>query len=163
MAAPALKKTSYAFTANVALTSDMSELPIIKIETQAPDVAGALRLANAAASSLGKYLDGKAADEQIPIARRLRVRPLGTALGHEVTRGPGKIVGIGLALFVFLGGCAAILVFVAIARGWRAAVARDVAAERKFETFAAREYVITADPEPHREAERPPPAKLQAR
>jgi capsular polysaccharide biosynthesis protein len=122
---PPLEARSRAYMTSVALTSDMSELPIIRVRTQAPDVAQAIKLANAAVEGLSAYLDSKAADEAISDSRRLRVRALGTAQGHAATRGPSRVLGVAVAIFVFLAGCALILALSALIRGWRAAVALE--------------------------------------
>ncbi len=120
-----LNARSHAFTTSVALTSDMAELPIIRVQTQAPDVQQAIKLANAAVAGLGDYLDSKAADETVAYKRRLRVRALGTALGKEAARGPGRMMALAVAVFVFLAGCALMLAVSALVRGWRAAAASE--------------------------------------
>jgi hypothetical protein len=137
-AAPATPLTarSYAFMTSVALTSDMAELPIIRVETQAPNVKQAIKLANAAVTGLGDYLDSKAAAETVSDTRRLRVRALGTAQGHDSTRGPGRMMALAAAIFVFLAGCAIILAMSALVRGWRAAVAAEQHVD---------EHAVTAD------------------
>jgi capsular polysaccharide biosynthesis protein len=130
---PPLNALSRAYMTSVALTSDMSELPIIRVRTQAPDVSQAINLANAAVEGLSTYLDSKAVDEAISDSRRLRIRALGTAQGHAATRGPGRILGLAVAFFVFVAGCAIILALSALIRGWRAAVAL----EQDFSAFDA--------------------------
>jgi hypothetical protein len=118
-----LDARSHVVTTSLAQTSDMSELPIIRVQTQAPDVQQAIELANAAVAALGEYLDSKAVAETIPEARRLRVRALGTAQGHSGMRGPGRMLAIAVALFVLIAGCALILAMSALIGTWRAAVA----------------------------------------
>lgn len=120
-----LTASSTAYSTSVVLTSDMAELPIIRVTTQAPDVRQAITLANAAVEGLGSYLDTRANDETISDRRRLQVRALGTAQGHPASRGPGKKVGLAVIFFVFLAGCAVILAISALSRGWRAAVAAE--------------------------------------
>jgi hypothetical protein len=122
---PAVGAQSRVYKTRVALSSDMSELPIVKVETQAPDVRGAIRLANAAVAGLSDYLNSKAADETISNTQRLRVSPLGTAQGQEATRGPGRTIALVVTVFVFLAGCAALLIVAALIRGWRAATASE--------------------------------------
>jgi hypothetical protein len=119
--APPLNAQAYAYTTSIARTSDMNELPIIRVQTQAPDVAHALALANAAVAGLGEYLDSKATTESVPDARRLRVRALGTAQGQIGVRGTGRTMGVMLALLTFVVGCGLILTISALVRGWRAA------------------------------------------
>ena len=120
-----LNARSYALTTNAVVASDSADLPIIRVQTQAPDVAGAIKLANAAVTGLSSYLDTKAASETVPPSRRLRVRPLGVAQGHEAPRGPGRIMALGLVIFVFFAGCGVILAISALTRGWRDAVALE--------------------------------------
>lgn len=122
---PKLNAHSLAYSTSVVLTSDMTELPIIKVQTQAPNVSKALNLANATVNGLSDYLDAKAADEPIDAARRLQVRPLGTAQGMESPRGPASRMAVVVVLFVFLGGCATILVILALVGRWREAVEEE--------------------------------------
>lgn len=100
-------------------------LPIIEIETQAADLAGAARLAAAAVSGLRAYLDSKAAVESVPDARRLRVTGLGAPQARMEVRGPKRVVALAAAIFVFLLGCAAIIGVSVLVRSWRAAAAED--------------------------------------
>jgi hypothetical protein len=96
-------------------------LPMIEIEAQAPDAAQAGRLAGAAVTGLGAYLDSKAATEKVPDARRLSVAGLGAPQASTVVRGPRRLVALAVALFIFVAGCAAIVLFKALQRNWRAA------------------------------------------
>ncbi len=118
---------AHLLTARVATNVD-GVLPMIELEAQAPEAKDAVKLANAAVVGLRTYLASKAATEDIDEARRLRVNGLGTPQVREAVRGPQRLVAFGVALFVFLAGCAAILIVPAIARSWRAAAARDRAA-----------------------------------
>jgi hypothetical protein len=104
---------------------DGNQLPIIQIDTQASDAAGAARLADAAVAGLRDYLDSQAAAEQVPSARRLRVGGLGAAQASEVTRGPSLVLASAVAIFVFISGCALILGVVALIRGWRESALAD--------------------------------------
>ena len=110
-------------TTRVLATPDGDRLPIIEIEAQAPDAARAAKLADAAVAGLRDYLDSKAATEEVPDAERLRVSGLGNPQAHQAARGPRLLFAIAAALFVFGAGCAAILGFFAVVRGWRAAAA----------------------------------------
>jgi hypothetical protein len=112
-------------TTAVVTTSDQSELPIIKVDAQAPTTQEALGLANAAVAGLGDYLNRKATDESVSDARRLRVSALGTAQAHDSTRGTGKMMALAMLIFLFSAGCAALLGACALVRGWRAAVAGE--------------------------------------
>jgi hypothetical protein len=126
---PPLTAKSLSYKTSAALTSDMSQLPIVKVETQAPTVAEAIHLANAAVAGLGDYLNSTAAAETISDTRRLRVNPLGTAQGQEAARGPGRMMAVGVMVFVFFAGCAAILTVAAIVLGWRVAAGSEGAGE----------------------------------
>ena len=99
----------YVLTTNVLTDTQGTQLPIIEIDTQAPDAAGAARLANAAVVGLQDYLGSQAASQAVPQARRLRVTGLGAAQASEVARGPRVLMAAGLAVFIFVAGCAAIL------------------------------------------------------
>jgi hypothetical protein len=126
-AAPAveLNQQSYALNTSVVVNSDLAQLPIIRIQTQAPGVTQAIKLANSAVAGLNEYLDAKAASETVPDARRLRVRGLGVAQGHSALRGTGRMTAALVFLVLFAAGCGAILAISALARGWRAAVASE--------------------------------------
>jgi hypothetical protein len=102
------------------VASTDGDLPIIEVEAQGPDAASAAKLANAAIPGLRDYLDSKAAVEDVPNAKRLRVTGLGSAQAGKAARGPGLGTAILVALIVFGLGCAAILVVSAVWRGWRA-------------------------------------------
>jgi capsular polysaccharide biosynthesis protein len=116
---------AHLLTIGVLINADGLELPIIKIDTQAPDARQATKLANATVAGLRDYLDSKAAAEEVSNARRLRVTGLGAAQAHEEVRGPGPAIALAAAIFVFLIGCAAILLMDALARGWRQAIASE--------------------------------------
>jgi capsular polysaccharide biosynthesis protein len=108
-------------TTGVLINSDLAQLPIIKIESQAPTVKEAAKIADAV-TALGEYLDSKANVEGISSARRLQVSGLGAAQVHEATRGPGKVMALAAALLTLLAGCALVLMVSALVRGWRLAV-----------------------------------------
>lgn len=118
---PAPKPRGYVLTTRVTTDTGGNQLPIVEIGTQAPDASGAARLADAAVAGLQDYLNLQAAHERVPGARRLQVTALGPAQAIEVVRGPRKLVAVGLGVFVFLLGCAAILVVPALRHDWRAA------------------------------------------
>jgi capsular polysaccharide biosynthesis protein len=107
-------------TTRVIMTLEGDQLPIIDIETQAPTTAEAAKLANASVAGLRDFINSKAASEQVPEAKRLKFTPLGPAQAGELRRGPGVPIAILATLFVFFGGCAVMLVVLALARGWRA-------------------------------------------
>lgn len=113
-------KNSHVLTTEVLTVPNGGWLPIIEVSTQAPDVAQAERLADAAVSGLTDFLDSKAADDAVPNADRLRVGALGVAQAQETTRGPRLLISLAVMIFVFVSGCATILGIAAIVRGLRA-------------------------------------------
>lgn len=119
LSAAAANPGAYLLTANTATDPDNVPLPIIEIEAQAPDSAGAVRLADAAVTGLQGFLASKAANENVPDARRLRVTGLGSPQVRQEIRGPKRVVALGVALFVFLCGCLGILALSTLAPGWR--------------------------------------------
>ena len=112
--------------ANVLTTNVLSsagQLPIIVVNTQAPDATVAARLANGAIASLTDYLETVAATDRVPSSRRLVVKQLGPASVATASRGPRRLFGLLAAIVVFGTGCAMILFAPKLARGWRAAAA----------------------------------------
>ena len=92
-----LTASSYALTTGVVLNTDQAELPIIRVETQAPDTQKAIGLADAAVKGLDDYLNVRADDERIESTRRLQVSGLGPAQGHDAARGTGRIMALAVA------------------------------------------------------------------
>jgi hypothetical protein len=110
------------------LNADSGEqVPIIEIETEAPQARTAAALADSAAESVRSYLESKAAAEEVPDARRLIVVPLGRAEASDVTRGAGLLVGLAAAVVIFLMICGLIVFASALASGWRRSAAGEVA------------------------------------
>jgi hypothetical protein len=97
------------------------QVPLIAIETQAPESEQAARLADAAISVLQKHLESTAATDNVPSERRLIVSQLGPGRAEVETRGPGKEMAAVATLAVFGLGCGAILALVALIGGWREA------------------------------------------
>ena len=105
---------------------DGEQLPIIETHVRAPDAASATRLANATITGLTDYLDKRAAaDEEVEERKRLRVSGLGSAQATTIARGPGQVVAVAAAIFLFVAGCGAILIGSALARHWRTAEISD--------------------------------------
>lgn len=139
--------------ANVLTTSVVTndadqQLPIITVDAQAPDAALAATLANAATAGLADYLDTKAASEQVAHAKRLEVRALGAALGRQVARGPSNVIVVAVVLFLFATLCGGMLLFGALARGWRAASRMEDLAQEDGEQSALIEAAFFDDPAP---------------
>jgi hypothetical protein len=115
----------FLLTTHVFANQDGEQLPIVEIEAQAPSVPGATNLAGAAVAGLSDYLDSKAAAEDASEARRLRVTALGAPQARLTVRGPSRVIAVGAALFILVGGCALILGASALVRGWREAAASE--------------------------------------
>ena len=97
------------------------QLPIIDVQTQAADPARAVALADAAVAGLNAYLDSKASADRVPDRRRLRVQPLGAAQGRDVIRGPGTVLAVVAAVFIFALLCVLLTMVNALAQSWRTA------------------------------------------
>lgn len=100
-------------------------LPIVTADAQATDEATAARIAGAAITELGLYLKSVAAQDRVPDARQLVVKPLGPARFATVTRGERRLYAVLAFLFVLGAWCAAIVVSSRFARGWREAAAAE--------------------------------------
>jgi len=112
-------KNAYELTTDVTALPNGGWLPVIDVQTQGPDRAAAQKLANAAILGLEDYLNSKAAADAVKNADRLRVTGLGVAQSQDVVRGPRNAFVLGLALALFIAGCAAILGISGIVRGLR--------------------------------------------
>jgi len=97
------------------------EIPIIAVETQAPDPRVAARLANQAIAVLQRRLTTLAGTEAVPTRRRVVVRALGPARSQLVSRGPSPVLAVAAGLIVLLLGCGIILLVANFARLWRQA------------------------------------------
>lgn len=117
---------AFVLTTQVPTDSVGDELPIIEVDAQAPNSAGAARLATAAIAGLSDYLNSKAALQRIPRADRLNVTGLGTPQASTAARGASDVIAILVVILVFLLGCAGALGVLALVRGWRAASAREL-------------------------------------
>ncbi len=119
LSAAAANPAAYLMTAHTETDADNVPLPIIEIEAQAPDSAAAVRLGEAAITGLQGFLASKAANENVPDARRLRVTGLGSPQVRQDIRGPKRMVALVVAVFLFLCACVGILVLSTLAPGWR--------------------------------------------
>ena len=97
------------------------QVPMITVDTQSPSAAGAAKLANSSIEVLSQYLQSLAAQDKVPGARRVIVRQLGPATASTTINGPAKVLGVGVAVLVFVLGCALIIGASALKAGWRRA------------------------------------------
>jgi hypothetical protein len=104
-----------------------TDVPIISFQSQAPDAAGAARLANGAVDGLRDYLGSVAAAQKVPQARQLVVTQLGRARSGTVVRGRSRIFAVLGALVVFALMCTVAVVLPGIARRWGAIAADEQA------------------------------------
>jgi hypothetical protein len=108
---------------------ESGDVPIIAVNTQAPDAAVAARLANESIAVLKEHLQTVAGIDKVPDARRVVVTQLGRARASEEARGPSQLMALGAGLFVFILGCLAILGIVALVSGWRRAAQLEPGAD----------------------------------
>jgi hypothetical protein len=102
-------------------TLESGQVPMLSVQTQAPEPAQASKLANAAIEVLQKHVEDVAANDGVPADRRVVIRQLGPAAAAIQVRGSGTMLAVGAAIGVFVLGCGAILLLVALSRAWRAA------------------------------------------
>ena len=110
----------YILSTKVLETTSGTSLPIIEVAAQGPDARAAETLANAAVDGLREYLNSKASAERVPDAQRLQISGLNRAQGRQVTRGPRNIFAFVAAVFIFVAGCAALLMISGLIRAFRA-------------------------------------------
>ena len=110
-------------------TPDGNQLPIIDIETQAPDTAEAAKLANAAIAGLNDYLDSRAASEEVTAAKHLRFTSLGRPEPPSSSAGPRSPSPSARHSSSSSAGCAIMLGILALARGWRAVEEEEILTE----------------------------------
>jgi hypothetical protein len=92
-----------------------TDVPIISFQSQAPDAAGAARLADGAVDGLRDYLGSVAAAQKVPQARQLVVTQLGRARAGTVERGRSRIYALLAAMVVFAFMCTVAVVLPGIA------------------------------------------------
>jgi hypothetical protein len=135
--------------------TDLS-LPLITVHAQAPTPADAARLADSAVAVLRDHVASVSAQESVPAARQLVVKVLGGAQAGTETHGPSRLIGIALALFVFLLGCAGVMLLSTLASQWYAAQAdEDLAEEMTWDDFELGEEPAPEPADP--EFDEPPP------
>jgi hypothetical protein len=108
-------------------TLQSGEVPIIAVETQAPDTAGAAKLADQAIAVLRAHLENVAGNEAVPPKRRVTVRELGPARSTTAVRGPSPLLALFAGLASFAVGCGALAGGAQLVRSWRLALQGDEA------------------------------------
>jgi hypothetical protein len=108
----------------VKLHTDVS-LPLITVNTEAPDAATAARLADGTVRVLTDYLASLVTSGNVPKDRQLVVKRLGAAHAATEQRGPSRIIAVTAAMMVFLLGCGCILLLSVLVREWRTAAALE--------------------------------------
>ena len=119
------KPTTPQLRTSVLLSTDQVQLPIIKIEAQAPSPgpgrADQLR-------GDGHHLEvrtSKAESEGVTADKRLNIRSLGAPQVAEEKRGPGHALAFVAALLIFGLGCAAIVLVPSFMSAWRLSAPLD--------------------------------------
>ncbi|MGI8730364.1 MAG: hypothetical protein ACR2LK_10310 [Solirubrobacteraceae bacterium] len=113
---PGSGSSVHVLTTRLVRDASGSQLPIIEAEARAPGAAEATRLIHAAIEGLNEYLDKDATQQQVKIARRLRVSTLGIVPARTERRGPGLPIAIFVGLLTLFGGCGAIIVVTRVSR-----------------------------------------------
>ena len=94
-------------------------MPIISVETQAPDARRAAALADASVAVLKTHLASVAGLDDVPAARRVVIRQLDPASASVERRGPGPALAIVASLMIFLLACGTLLALSWLVRVWR--------------------------------------------
>ena len=104
-------------------TLESGEVPIIAVDTRAPDAERAQVLADQAIAVLRAHLEDIAGNEAVPARRRVTIRELGPARSTVRIEGPSRLMAFVVMLFIFGAGCGAILGIAHLARGLQLAMA----------------------------------------
>jgi hypothetical protein len=123
-AAKANDRTANIVTITVPGAPD-SPLPVISVETQSPRERTAARLANATIAGLQYFLASMPEAKRIPEARKIVLRPLGTAQVGTTVHGPRRLYALLLPFVLFTLACAAIVFVPYVFRAWRGIVAPE--------------------------------------
>jgi hypothetical protein len=123
-AAKANDRTANTVTITVPGAPD-SPLPVISVQTQSPREETAARLANATVAGLQYFLASVPEAQTIPEARKIVLRPLGTAQVGTTVHGPRRLYALLLPLVLFTLACAAIVFVPYVVRAWREIVAPE--------------------------------------
>ena len=123
-AAKANDRTANIVTITVAGAAD-SPLPVISVETQSPREQTAAKLANATIAGVQYFLASMPEGQRVPEARKIVLRPLGTAQAGTTVHGPRRLYALLLPLVLFTLACAAIVFIPYVVRAWREIVASE--------------------------------------
>lgn len=107
-------------TANVPELST-GQVPIITVDTQAPTMAAAQRLANSSIEVLSQYMQSLGVQDNVPASRRVVVRQLGAATATPAAPATSKIMAGGAVIVVLALGLAIIFGIPAVKASWRRA------------------------------------------
>jgi hypothetical protein len=102
-----------------------SPLPVISVQTQSPREQTAAQLANATIAGLQHFLASVPEAQSIPEARKIVLRPLGTAQVGTLVHGPRRLYALLLPFVLFTLACAAIVFVPRVVRAWREIVAPE--------------------------------------
>jgi hypothetical protein len=94
-------------------TQQSGQVPVIAVDTRAPDAAGAAKLADTAITVVQSQIKSVAGTQRVPATRRLVVQPLGRATSALETHGPSRVMAAALAILLF-----GFLSFVIVSLAW---------------------------------------------
>ena len=100
-------------------------LPILHVESQAPNLGTARHISSATLAALSHYLDRLAARQDVPAANQLVVRSFGAPSNGYVIRGLPRRYALAVSIFLILLGCGAILAWGWLVRNWRTSESND--------------------------------------
>jgi hypothetical protein len=155
-AAKANDRTANIVTISVPGAPD-SPLPVISVQTQSPREDTAARLANATIAGLQDFLASVPETQRIPAARKIVLRPLGTAQVGTTVHGPRRLYALLLPLVLFTLACAAIVFVPYVFRAWR----EIVAPEREAIAGEQQQWTDEGVPTPGNDADARPPGQLR--
>ncbi len=95
------------------------EVPVVTISTQASTEREAIRLADAAATTLVDYVRGYDSRLRAEPEQRVGIRQLGPTTGATIASDTNRKVGALAFLAFFIAGCGLILLVPYVARNWR--------------------------------------------
>ena len=107
--------------ANVLTAHTDEALPLITVNTQAPDLGPRPGWPNAAFDVLESQLSDLLASGTVPSDRRIVLKRLGEARSGVQQRGPSTVMAVAIVIFVFLFEVGTLLGVTAIHRNWRRA------------------------------------------